>query len=57
MVFKKKNKYEIYGELKLMKCFFKTIKRSSEPLDLIYLDIGDLKFVRIKDEKIIILLL
>lgn len=37
--------------------FFKTIKRSSESLDLIYLDIGDLKFVRIKDEKIIILLL
>jgi hypothetical protein len=40
-----------------MKSYFQIIERSSETLDLIYLDISDLKFLQTRYKKSIILLL
>ena len=45
MVFEKNHRCEIYLEQKFTKQYFKTIKKNSEPLDLIHLDIDDLKFM------------
>jgi len=57
MIFYKNHKCEFFVELKLIKSSFQIIKRSSEPLDFIHSNIGDLKFMQTRDEKGIILLL
>jgi hypothetical protein len=43
MIFEKNLKCEICIESKFTKSSFQTSKRSSEPLELIHSDIGDLK--------------
>jgi hypothetical protein len=43
MIFEKNHKCEICIESKFTKPSFQTSKRSSEPLELIHSDIGDLK--------------
>jgi hypothetical protein len=58
MIFEKNLKCEICIESKFTKPSFQTSKRSSEPLELIHSDIGDLKFyVNKRWKKRIILLL
>jgi hypothetical protein len=39
---------EICFESKFIETFFHSIEKNNEPLSLIYLDIGDLKFVQTK---------
>ena len=51
MVFKKNHKCRICVESKFSKPLFQTIKKISEPLDLIHLDIDYLKFMKIRGRK------
>jgi len=51
MIFEKNHKCTICIESKFTKPSFPTIKKSSGPLDLIHLYIGNLKFVPIRGEK------
>jgi hypothetical protein len=48
---KKNHKCEVCIESKFTKPFFKTIKKSSEPLDLIHSDINNLNFIHIRSRK------
>jgi hypothetical protein len=51
MVFEKTHKYEVCVESKFTKTSFQIIDIISEPLDLIYLGIGDLEFVQTRGGK------
>jgi hypothetical protein len=48
---KKTHKYEVCVESKFTKTSFQIIDISSEPLDLIYLGIGDLEFIQTRGGK------
>ena len=45
------HKCEICVESKITRASFQSIERSSEPLELIYLDICDLKFIQTRGGK------
>jgi len=51
MIFLKTYKCKVYVESKFTKHSFQTIQINSEPLDLIHLDISDLKMVQTRGEK------
>jgi hypothetical protein len=48
---KTNHKYKVYRESKFTKMYFNLLKKNSEPLDLIHLDIDDLKFMQTKVDK------
>jgi hypothetical protein len=57
MTFERNHKTKVYAESKFTNNSFLIIKINNEPLNLIYLNIDNLKFVQTRDEKNIILFL